>query len=68
MNTRRTGDGRYVPSFIAVRILGQCSRQKAGNASTVIPSMPGAPLFALTRFQAAVRFSGVRIRSIMVCP
>ena len=55
MNTLRTGAGRYVPSLIAARILGQCSRQNAGNASTVIPSMPGAPLFALTRFQAKAR-------------
>gem|GEM_PF-4932412 len=66
MNTRRTGAGRYVPAMSAERIRGQCSRQNAGNASTVIPSMPGAPALALTRRQAVRRFSAARTCSIMV--
>jgi hypothetical protein len=36
------------------------------KAPTVMPSIPGAPLFAFTRFHAAARFSGSRISSIMV--
>ena len=66
MNTRRTGAGRYVPSMSAERIRGQCFRLNAGNSSTVIPSIPGAPAFALTRRQASSRFSLAKICSIMV--
>ena len=66
MNTRRTAAGRYVPDASVERILAQCFRTNAGNASTVIPSMPGAPALVLTRRQAACRFSEARICSIMV--
>lgn len=31
-------------------ILGQCLRANAGNSAMVMPSIPGAPLFAFTRF------------------
>jgi len=66
MNTRRTGAGRYVPSISAEHIRGQCSRLKSGNASMLIPSIPGAPALVLTRGQALDRFSGSSICSIMV--
>jgi len=51
-----TAAGWYVPSSSCSRSRGQCSRRKPGNSSTVIPSMPGLPLFFLTRFSAARRF------------
>ena len=35
----------------ASRMAGQCSTRCSGNSSTVIPSMPGPPLLALTLFQ-----------------
>ena len=40
------------PFKMAERISGQHSRKVSGKSSTVIPSMPGAPLLARTCFQA----------------
>src|SRR5699024_1187481 len=46
------------------RIAGQCERAKAGKASTRIPSTPGIPREAFTRFHARRTFAGSRIRVI----
>jgi len=55
--TRLTGCGRYVPASTVARMSSQCCRTNAGNASVDIPSIPGAPWFARTRFHALSRFS-----------
>jgi hypothetical protein len=64
ISTRLTGCGLYVPFSSVARIDGQCSRRNPGSAWTVIPSTPGAPLFAFTRFNARFRFSRSHISSI----
>src|SRR6266508_3529014 len=54
----------YIPLRSCSRWAGQCFLRYPGNRSTVIPSMPGLPLFALTRFNASLRFSASKTSSI----
>ena len=58
--TGLTGCGWYAPASNCSRISGQCCPQVSGSSSTVIPSMPGLPLFCLTRFNARSAGSGAR--------
>ena len=44
-------------------MLSQLRRANCGNSSMDIPSIPGAPLLALTRFHARCMFSMESIRS-----
>lgn len=64
ISTLLTGCGLQVPLCSVARIDGQCSRRNAGSARTVMPSTPGAPLFAFTRFNACFGFSGSQTSSI----
>ena len=57
ISTLRTACGWYRPSPICCRTAGQCARAWAGKSSMVMPSMPGAPLLAFTRFHARARLS-----------
>src|SRR5215469_5473830 len=45
-------------------MVSQCSFRYSGSSSTVIPSIPGFPLFALTRFIACQQFSHSQTSSI----
>jgi len=49
ISTRLTGLGVQVPLSSRSRWVGQCSFRYPGGSSTVIPSMPGPPLFDRTR-------------------
>src|SRR3990172_2232930 len=50
---RFTGEGWYVPARSSSRMRPQWSHRYGSSSSVVIPSMPGLPLFFLTRFSAA---------------
>jgi hypothetical protein len=47
---------------------GQCCFRNSGNCSTVIPSIPALPLFALTRANACLQFSRSQTSSINGSP
>src|ERR1019366_1930453 len=53
-----------VPLNSCSRIAGQCCPRYSGNSSTVIPSIPGLPWLARTRFIASLRFSRSHTSSI----
>ncbi len=68
---RLTGEGRYVPVSSCPRITSQFFHRYGSSSSVFIPSMPGPPLFFLTRFRAAFRFgrrSASSIRLLPGCP
>ena len=65
ISTRFTGFGLYVPLSSCSRMVGQCCFRWSPSWLTVIPSTPGAPLFALTRRNASFRFSRSTISSIV---
>ena len=48
ISTALTGGGKYVPEDRRFQILYRLPFRSFSNSSTVSPSTPGAPLFALT--------------------
>ena len=56
--TRNTGYGLYVPSSSCRRISAQFFRRNVSVSPMSRPSIPAAPLFWLTCFQALRMFSG----------
>ena len=68
MSCRLTGWGLYVPASSCSRSTGQVARRWSRSASTVIPSMPGLPLFFCTRFNAAMTLPRSTTRSIRSAP
>ena len=57
ISTRLTGSGVYFPLLILPMSSFWFSRRYAPASSTVIPSIPGAPLFAFTLLKALFRLS-----------
>ena len=60
MPTRLTAAGMYFPSRMCAQMLAPCFSRCAGSRSTVIPSTPAAPLFAITLRHASRMFAGDR--------
>jgi hypothetical protein len=56
--------GLYVPASSSSRSSGQVTRRWLRSASTVIPSVPGLPLFFCTRFNAITTLPRSTTRSI----
>ena len=56
-----------VPASNRCRISPQCLRKYPGSSSTLIPSMPGLPLFCRTRFNAPTRLARPTTSSIRRC-
>ena len=57
ISTRLTGSGVYFPRYILSIMAFWFSRRYAPISSTVIPSIPGAPLFAFTLLKALFKLS-----------